>query len=271
MTPLTAEAPDTNPIRQLAALFRMELTLLLRNRAATLLVAVLPLPIAYVRLRGYDVAAAGELAAVTRIAGLFGLLAVVFVHHHLVTVYATRRQELVLKRLRVGLPSGLTILAGAASATVGLLFAQVLLIAAYGIGVLGIPMPANPVPVLLALGLFGALMVTVSAAMSAVTRSSEAAMVTTFPTMGLFLATPGLLVPFGALPERVEQIAWFGPVGPYTELVRNAWLGQDGSGAELSFAAGLLDALPGLAVMSGWVLLTWLLVKRYFRWEPRHG
>lgn len=271
MTRATVQALGTNPARQLAALFRMELSLLLRNRAATLLVAVLPLPIGFAWLRGYDVPAVGEPAAVTQIAGLIGLIAVVFVHHHLVTVYATRRQELVLKRLRAGLPSDRTILAGAASATVALLAGQVLLIGAYGIVVLGVPVPANPVPVLLALGLFAALMVTVSAVMSAVTRSSEAAMVTTFPTMALFLATPGLLVRFGALPGPVERIAWFGPVGPYAELVRNGWLGQDGTGAELSFAAGLLDALPGLAVMSGWVLLTWLLVKRYFRWEPRHG
>lgn len=271
MTPSTVAAPDTNPLRQLAALFRMELLLLLRNRAATLLVAVLPLPIAYLRLRGYDVAAVGAPAAVARLAGLFGVLAVLFIHHHLVTVYATRRQELVLKRLRAGLPSERIILTGAASATVALLLGQVLLIAAYGILVLGIPVPANPVPVLLALGLFAALMVTVSAAMSSVTRSSEAAMVTTFPTMALFLATPGLLVPFGTLPAPVEQLARFGPVGPYAELVRNGWLGQDRAGADLSLAAGLLDALPGLAVMAGWVLLTWLLVRRWFRWEPRHG
>lgn len=249
----------------------MELLLLLRNRAATLLVAVLPLPIGFVWLRGYDVSAAGEPAVVVRLAGLFGFLAVVFVHHHLVTVYATRRQELVLKRLRTGLLSDRTILAGAASATVVLLLVQVLLFAVYGIAVLGVPVPANPVPVLLALGLFGALMVMVSAVMSAITRSSESAMVTTFPTMALFLATPGLLVPFGAFPEPVEQLVWFGPVGPFAELVRDGWLGRDGSGADLSFAAGLLDALPGLAVMAGWVLLTWLLVRRFFRWEPRHG
>lgn len=260
-----------NPARQLAALFKMELMLLMRNRAATLLVALLPLGIAFIRLRGYEVGTVGARAAVTQLASLLGIIPVLFIHHHLVTVYATRRQELVLKRLKAGLPSERTILAGAASATVVLCLVQALLFAGYGVLVLGLPVPANPLTVLLAMLLIVALMTTFSAVMSAVTRSSESAMVTTFPTMGLFLATPGVLVPFGTFPEPLERAAWwFSPVGPFAELVRNGWLGRDSGGAELSFLGGLVDAAPGLAVMSGWLVLSWFLVKWFFRWEPRH-
>jgi ABC-2 type transport system permease protein len=265
------DTPGTNPVRQLAALFKMELLLLLRNRVATTMVAILPLGIAFIRLREYEVGSVGAAAAATRLASLLGIIPVLFIHHHLVTVYATRRQELVLKRLRAGLASERTILAGAASASVALCLVQALLFAGYGVLGLGLPMPANPLTILLALLLIAALMTTFSAVMSTVTRSSEAAMVTTFPTMGLFLATPGMLVPLGALPERVEAITWFLPLGPFAELVRDGWLGQDRDGTGLTFLAGLLDALPGLTVMSGWLVLSLIAVKWLFRWEPRRS
>jgi ABC-2 type transport system permease protein len=247
-------------VTQLLALFRMELRLLWRNRAAAVLVVVLPLAIAPLRLGGYDVESVGSLAAATKLASILGILPVIFLHHHLVTVYATRRQELVLKRLRAGLASGGTILTGAASASLALSLAQAVVIMGYATIVLGFPAPVNPVTVLLALLLFSALMTTVSAVMSAVTTSSEAAMVTTAPTMALFLATPGMLVPFGAFPEELERAAWFSPAGPFAELVRDGWLG-----------GGVFDAVPGLAVMAGWLVLTMLLVSRYFRWEPRRA
>jgi ABC-2 type transport system permease protein len=266
------ETPGINPVRQLAALFKMELLLLMRNRAATLLVALLPLAIGYIRLRGYEVGSVGERRAATQLASLLGIIPVLFIHHHLVTVYATRRQELVLKRLRAGLPSERTILAGAASATVALCLVQALIFAGYGVLVLGLPVPANPLTVLLALLLIAALMTTFSALMSVVTRSSEAAMVTTFPTMAIFLATPGMLVPFGTFPKPLEQAAWwFSPVGPFAELVRDGWLGRGGDGTGLSFLATLVDAVSGLAVMSGWLVLTLVLVRWFFRWEPRHS
>lgn len=249
-----------NPVTQLLALFKMELRLLWRNRAAAVLVAGLPLVIAPMRLGGYDVESVGSLAAATKLASILGILPVIFVHHHLVTVYATRRQELVLKRFRAGLASGGTILTGAASATLALSLAHAVVIVAYAMVVLGFPAPANPVSVLLALLLLLGLMTTVSAVMSAVTTSSEAAMVTTAPTMALFLATPGMLVPFGAFPEQLERVAWFSPVGPFAELVRDGWLG-----------GGVVEAVPGLAVMAGWLVLTVLLVSRFFRWEPRRA
>jgi ABC-2 type transport system permease protein len=119
---------------------------------------------------------------------------------------------------------------------------------------------------LLALLVVGALMATVSAVMSAVTRSAEAAMLTTFPTMALFLLTPGVLVPYGALPATVERAAWFSPLGPFGEVIRVGWLGIDG---ESGFVSSLIGSLPGLALMFAWLALTMLMVQRWFRWEPR--
>jgi ABC-2 type transport system permease protein len=271
MTQAAVDVKGPGTVRQLAALARMELLALRRNLTATALVVVFPLALGFLRIGGHDAATVGAGAAVTRMANTIGVIVVLFVHHHLVTVYATRRQELVLKRLRAGLPSGWTILAGAASSTVAIFLGQALLLAGYGVLALELPVPANPLTVLLAMLLVAALMAAVSAALSAVTRTSEAAMLTTLPTMALFLATPGMLVPFGTLPRDLEAAAWFLPMGPFPEVVRIGWLGQDPNGAELSLLAGLVEVLPGLTVLSGWLVLATLATSYVFRWEPRHG
>lgn len=261
----------TGPLRQMVALVRMELLGLRRNAAASSLVVVLPLAVGFLRIGGYSAGRYGVIAWVTKVVGTIGVIGVVFVHHHLITVYAARRQELVLKRLRAGLPSDRTILAGAASGTVVIFLAQAVILGLYGVLALDLPVPANPLTIALATLLNAALMAAVSAAMSAVTRSSEAAMLTSVPTMGLFLVTPGLLVPFGELPPAVESAAWFLPLGPFPEVARTAWLGKGPGGAELTFLGSVVDALPGLAVMSGWLILALLAVRYFFRWEPRHG
>lgn len=271
MTQAAFDAKGPGTVRQLVALARMELLALRRNLTATVLVVVSPLALGFLRTGGHDAGTVGADAAVTRMASTIGVIVIIFVHHHLVTVYAARRQELMLKRLRAGLPSGWTILAGAASGTIAIFLGQALILAGYGVLALDLPVPANPLTVLLATSLVAVLMAAVSAAMSAVTRTSEAAMLTTLPTMALFLATPGMLVPFGTLPRDVEAAAWFLPMGPFPEVVRAGWLGQDAAGAELSFLGSLVDALPALGVLSGWLVLATLATSYVFRWEPRHG
>jgi ABC-2 type transport system permease protein len=253
--------------RQLSALFRMEVVLLQRNMATAVLVVILPIALGVGRLGWAQVGAGDASAGAERMASAIGMIAAIFVHHHLVTVYAARRQELVLKRLRAGLPSDGTIIAGAASAATAVFIAQTLILVAYAVLVLRFPLPVNPVPILLAVLLAAALMVTTSAVVSAVTRSSEAAMITTFPTVALFLVTPGVLLPYGALPEAVEDAAWFSPMGPFGELIRIGWVGTDG---DTDLLATVVTAFPGLAIMSAWLVLTALLVRRFFRWEPRH-
>jgi ABC-2 type transport system permease protein len=251
---LDAEVPGT--LRQLTALVRMELLALRRDRTASAMAVVTPLAVGMVLAGGYD---GGAEAGIERMASVLALAVVLGVHHHLITVYASRRQELVLKRLRAGLPSDLTILVGAAAATLAIFTVQAVILAAYGVLALGLPVPRNPLVILLALGLGAAVMAAFSAALSAVTRSSEAAMLTSLPTSALFLVTPGAMVPLGALPERLEAVARYLPTGPFTDLIRAGWAGHD-----------LLDMLADLGVLAAWLVLAALLAGAVFRWEPRH-
>lgn len=96
-------------------------------------------------------------------------------------------------------------------------------------------------------------------------------MLTTLPTMVLFLVTPGVLVSSGELPGAIEDAAWFSPLGPFPELVRESWLARDASGEQLTFFATFVEALPALAVMAGWLLLASRVVRRIFVWQPRRA
>jgi ABC-2 type transport system permease protein len=250
---IDAQVPGT--VRQVSALMRMELLALRRNKTATAMAVVTPLAVGMVLAGAYD---GGSVAGVERMASVLALSVVLGVHHHLVTVYASRRQELVLKRLRAGLPSDGTILAGAAAATLGIFLIQAVILAGYGVIVLGLPAPENPLFILLALALGAAVMAAFSAALSAITVSSEAAMLTSLPTSAIFLLTPGALIPLGTLPDNVEAIARHLPLGSFTEVIREAWLGY-----------GVLDMLPALGVLAIWLALASLLARAVFRWEPR--
>lgn len=261
----TSAAPP--PSRQMAALIRMELLLLRRNLTATILSVVTPLVAGVLLISGdYDTE-----GAVTKAAGVIGMLAVFGVHHHLTTVYAARRQEMVLRRLRAGLPSDRTILVGAASATVLIFLVLSGLLVVYGVLVRGMPVPANPLTMLLAMLFGAAVLAAFGAALSAVTHSTEAAMLTTLPTVAIFLLAPGVLVPLGTLPESIENVASLLPMGPFTEVLRTGWLGHEIGGPELTFVGSTADALPWLAVLAVWLVIAAAVTQRYFRWEPRRS
>jgi ABC-2 type transport system permease protein len=240
---------------QLTTLMRMELLALRRDRTASAISVVTPLVIGCVMAASYD---GGTDAGVERMAAVLALVVVVVVHHHVVTVYASRRQELVLKRLRAGLPSDGVILVGAAATTVSVFFVQALVLVGFAVLALGLPVPENPLLIIVALVLAAAVMAAFSAGLSAVTRSSEAAMLTSLPTVGLFLATPGVLIPLGTLPDGIEAVARFLPLGPFTEVIRDGWHGED-----------VLTALPWLGVLAVWLVIASLVGRAVFRWEPR--
>lgn len=96
-------------------------------------------------------------------------------------------------------------------------------------------------------------------------------MMTSVPTMVGFLMAPGLLIPYGSPPPGLAAATWYLPLGPFPAIIRNGWLGTDTTGGELGFLGGVLDAAASLGVLAGWLLLTTLAVRCFFRWEPLHG
>lgn len=258
----------TRPWWQMLALLRMEMLALRRNGTATALSVVTPLLIAFLLTSGYG---GQRVPGVRRVVSVTALLVVFVVHHHLTGVYAARRQEKVLKRLRVGLLSDRTILFGTAGSTVVSFIVQTAVLVVYAIVFLDLPAPRDPLMSLVALLLGAAVMAGFAAVISAVTRSSEAAMLTTLPSMVIFMAAPGALLPLGVLPAALERILWLLPTGPFTEMLRIGWLGESDGGRALNIVDGYVAVLPSVAVLVVWLVVSMVLARRYFRWEPRHG
>lgn len=235
---------------RIASLVRAELLLFWRNRLAVVN-ALLP-PVTVIAL-----AATAGLGAVPLMVGMLGLVQLGTVYYTLVTTYVARREELVLKRLRVGVLSDVEILAGTAGPMVVVALAQIGLYLVAGAVLLHLPVPAN-VP-LLAVGALGGVVVFVplAAASAAYTRTTDLAQFTTLPVVLACLLGSGLMVPLDMLPGPVAGALRLLPTAPAMELMRLGW--QGGS-------AGLVPILT----LAAWTAVGVVAARRWFRWEPRH-
>ncbi|WP_222598607.1 ABC transporter permease [Lentzea tibetensis] len=245
-----------------------ELLLLWRNRTALFNALVLPfaiiLPIASIE---FDGDALSHSAFV--ITSMLGFVMLAPVYYNLVTTFVARREELVLKRLRVGELSDTEILAGTASSAIAIAVAQIVLFIGAGAALLGLPMPVNA-PVLL-VGVLGgvALFALLAAVSAAYTRTVEMAQITSLPVLMACVIGSGLTVPLSSLPDAVAGALRFLPLTPVMDLLRLGWVGTTGESAPLDFTGVLGSAVTPVALLAVWTVLGAVAVRRWFRWEPR--
>lgn len=133
----------------------------------------------------------------------------------------------------------------------------------------GLPLPVNPLLVLLALVLGAAVFVALAAATTALTRSAEMAQLTTTPFLIIPLNFSGLFFPLSELPEGLDHLSRLLPLTPVVELLRLGLSGTTPDGSTVSFAGSFAPAVQPLLVLLGWVLVGGLATRRWFRWEPR--
>jgi len=253
---------------RLVAIGRAELLLLGRNRTALFNAILVPIGIIF------GVFTAGQAPSdragnARMLTGWLGFVLLGVLYYTLVTTYVARREDLALKRLRTGTATDLEILLGTAGPAVAVALAQVVLFVGVGAAVLGLPPPVNA-PVLILGVLTGTIVfVPLAAASTAFTRTVEMAQVTTLPVIILCFLGAGLMAPLDALPPVVGATLRWLPSGPTMDLVRLGWLGTTGSGAVHGFAGVFGAAAAPAGLLAGWVLLGWLAVRRWFRWEPR--
>lgn len=249
----TLTRPSVPDARRVGGLAAANTRLLVRNRLTLTYALLLPLaPLAMLTVTAVDPAAG---ASTISLALLFAYLFPVY--YNLLSVVVTRRDELVLKRLRTGETSDAELILSLAlpGVVVAVLVAAVVVPVA---GVLGMPVPAD-------LGLY-ALMVVMSCVMfvafalwtASWTRNAEAAQLTSAPV--LLLAAAGSVV--SVVPEPVAEVLQRTPGGALDVLIRLAWLG---GGANGTWA----QALEPLLVLLAWTALALLLAQRSMRWEPR--
>ncbi|WP_233625186.1 ABC transporter permease [Actinoplanes sp. ATCC 53533] len=260
-------------MRRTRSIGRAELLLFWRNRTAlfnALLVPVLIMGAVAGATMDSDAARDGELRGNALLTtGMLGFVLISVVYYNLVTTYVARREELVLKRLRVGEVTDLEILAGTASPAIAIAAAQIVLFVVAGAALLGLPVPVNaPVLILGAMGGVGVFVI-LAVASSAFTRTVELAQITTLPVLVVCMLGSGLVVPLELLPGPAADIVRLLPLTPAVELMRLGWLGTTGEGVPRDFVGVLGAATAPAMTLALWAALGVAAVRRWFRWEPR--
>lgn len=250
--------------RRTAGLARFNFVLMLRNRTTMiygLLIPLLPLALLFA-VDPEPFSGAGTIATALLMALLFPG------YYNLLSMFVTRRDELVLKRLRTGEVRDSELLASMAlpGAVITLVVALLTVPIA---AVAGFDLPLNAV--LLLVGVLLSILTFAAFALwtASWTKTAEAAQLTSGPIMLLALA--GTFAP--AVPESVARWLELTPGAAVTQLVRVTWFGLeasfDATEPTLSFAQTWAEVLPAFGVLAAWTVLAVVLAARSVRWEPR--
>ncbi|MEU8791910.1 ABC transporter permease [Streptomyces sp. NPDC048643] len=259
----TGAAPArTTTAGRMGALARAELTLLGRTKATLAAAVFVPLVMPFT-LRStvdqMDLKGTGLTVGSILLPSSIGFSLLFAVYSSLVSVYAARREELVLKRLRTGEPRDVEILLGAAlpSVTIGLLQC-VILTAAYAV-TLDVGVPRAPHLVLLGLLLGFVTWPALAAVTASFSKSIEGAQVAAMPLTLVSLVGSGTFIPLEVLPDRVASFCELLPLTPVITLIRGGWSGH----------LSAHDTLGALGTAVVWAAIAMFAVRRWFRWEPR--
>ena len=271
--PRTATRTAPSTVKRTLRLTRTEFTLFVRYKTA-LMYLVLPLiffmplvstpsvPV-FGEFTSHDLSLSGALLGIGLMLGI----------GHPSNVFAARREALVLKRLRVsGIPQ--SAIFGSVTLLI-VLFSLVLSVLILGTAfALGSKLPHDPVMVLFAVVLGAVAMSLVGLLITPLVRNAESAQMFSMVPMLLLLLTGGVFLPLEMLPEPVRMVAQFLPVAPAAELAQAGYTGYDVfggyEGAEaLGTVALWTNALPAIGVMLAWIVVLSLLVRHYFKWDPR--
>jgi len=267
-TSLTHEAgAGPGRARRVAALAGGEFRLFLRNRTAVVNSVLLPLLLvaAVPALSPADELRLGPQLLVTSV----GVALVFLTYYNLVITFVSRREELVLQRMRTGELTGPEVLLGTAAPTLLTTLAQVGLVAV-GVVVIGEwSAPVEYVLPLVALLAGAALMVVLAAASTSFTRTAESAQVTTLPLLMAASALSGLITPLGSFPDPLATVARLLPVTPVVELLQLGLAGVTWNGRVVDAAGAWSAAALPLAVLAGWLVVGTAAAVRGFRWAPR--
>lgn len=262
----------TGAPRRVRAIALAEVRLLVRNRTAMFTALALPL-ITVAGLSSIGFGEDGDLPlgalVVTMLVG-FTLLYVVY--YNLVSAYVGRREDLVLKRLRVGELTDTEILAGTALPSVLVALVQVVLSAVVAAIAFGLDAPVNLPLAVLAVLAGVVLFVLLAAASTAFTRNVEMAQVSTLPVVFLCMGSmifSGVMTSEDSIPDGVRTVVQFIPLSPVVDLVRLGLTGQTADGGTVGFAGSWGESvLPGL-IAAAWIAIGAWALRRWFRWEPR--
>ena len=266
--PGPARSPRRAAARRVLALALANTRLMVRNRLTLVYAVVLPLlPLGLLLAQDLADPVAGAGGLITSL-----VLVLLFpVYYNLLSVVVTRRDELVLKRLRTGPTRDGELLV--ALALPGAVLALAISVLTAGVGVaFGLPLPVNAALYLVAV-LAGIVMIAALALWTAAwTRNAEAAQLTSGPVMVLMILGQTAV----AYPAALREVFVWTPGTAIVSLVRTGWFGLEpvsggafSQEATLDLAASWGQAAQPLLVLGLWTALALWLAARSMRWEPR--
>ncbi len=254
-------APATRRVTRLA---RTNSLLLMRNWLTLTYAVVMPLVPLGMLFTGRN----GDVDFGSSIVATGLLMALMFpVYYNLLSMFVSRRDELVLKRLRTGEIRDPELVLSMALPG----FAVMLLVSLLTIGVAmanGLPFPVNPLLLLVAVLLSAATFSALALWTASWTRTAEAAQMTSLPVV--LLAMVGLFKPVS--PESAHVWVSLLPSTAVSDLLRVTWFGRPselGTAERFDFWATWSQAAPALGVLAAWTLLSIWLARRAMQWEPR--
>ncbi|MFE5210234.1 ABC transporter permease [Streptomyces sp. NPDC056600] len=265
-TPTTAAGSArrgaTTPPGRLRALARAEFTLLLRNRSAVITAMLIPLVLPFsvqLGMREVDLAAHGLSLGVMMLSAGIGFSMLFAVYATLVSTFVSRREELVLKRLRTGEASDAEILGGTAAPVLAVSLVQSVLLGVACAVLLDIGAPRAPHLLVLGIVLGALLCAALAAATAGLTRTVESSQVSSMPFLFVTVISSGMTFPTEVMPDRVAAVLDLLPLSPAIRLIRDGWLGT----------MTAAEALTAVGTALVWVVVAVFAVRRWFRWDPR--
>ncbi|UFU03238.1 ABC transporter permease [Ruania suaedae] len=238
----------------LLSIARSELTQILRNRAVLITSLIMPVAASIFFVRFSDqFAAIGSFGYVAAI--IMFTIAAFSLYSTAVTTLAARRQTLFLKRLRSTSAGDAAILIGLMLPVTVIAVIQVVAILTI-FAVVGQTPGQAPLVVVAVAGAF-LMMLALALATAGLTNSPEHAQVTALPLSLVVVAVASWVGITGT--ESLGLLKRLLPGGAATELAVTAWNGT----------ATFPETLPLLGPMIGWTVLSVMLARRLFAWEPR--
>lgn len=259
--PAAPDRPRGSATRRVLGMARANATMLVRNRMTFLYAVVMPLtPLALLLAadRGSETAGISSLTNVLLLGALFP------VYYNLLSLTVTRRDDLVLKRLRTGEATDREILASMALPGVVVLLGVTLLAVPIA-AALGQPLPHNALVVAAAAVLVAAAFAGLALWTAAWTKNAEAAQLTSMPV--ILVAIVGSLA--AILPEGLQPVLEWTPGAALDTLVRIGWFGQDADGVAVGFSDSFAQVGQPLVALAVWAVVAVSVAVRSMRWEPR--
>lgn len=142
---------------------------------------------------------------------------------------------------------------------------------------LRVPLPQNPVLVVVSVLLGTLVFVGLGVAMTGWVPNAGVAPVMCIPFLLISMFCSGVFTPIEELPSWLQQIARVLPLTPVLNGVRTGWFGQDFSTvgvdipATVGFTAGFAAMGFGLVILLAWLVGAYGPFRDNFRREPRHS